>query len=147
MAHEPITVFAVVKNLAYVPAILVGLSLHSYGILAIFLILDIITGIWRSAAINGGSSITSWKAINGFMSKFLFLLIPVVLAWAGQGVGLNLVALAQSALGVLILSTGYSIIGNIYTVRTGNAVKEFDAVRIILLQIENLLKRIEPPTK
>lgn len=144
MGNEPITTLAIAKNVGYLPAILLGMSLHSYGILAVFIAFDIVTGIWRSAVINGGQSITSWKAINGLLSKFLFLFIPVVVAYMGKGMGLDLVALAQSALGLLIGATGYSIIGNIYSIRSGKAVKEFDAVKYILLAIERVLEKLEP---
>lgn len=141
--NEPISAWVVFKNLLYVPAVFVGLSMQSYGILAILLVLDVVTGVWRSATVNGGASITSAKAINGIVSKFLFLLIPMTVAYMGHGAGLNLVAVAQSALGLLIFATGYSIIGNIYTIRTGKAVAEFDAVKLILIWIQSLLEKLE----
>jgi len=143
MSEGPITGWVLIKNILYVPAIFVGLSMQSFGILAVLLILDVITGIWRSWSMYGGDSVTSAKAINGIISKFLFLLIPLVVAYMGHGAGLNLVAVAQAALGILIFATGYSIIGNIYTIRTGVAVKEFDAVRLILSWIEEYLAKIE----
>lgn len=143
----PTTTYVTIKNLSYIPAMILGLSMHSYSSLAVLLIIDVITGAWRSSVLEGGQSVTSWKAVNGLVSKFLFLLIPLVVAFMGKGIGLELVSLAQSALGVLILATGYSIIGNIYTIRTGIRVKEFDAIRIILKQIEALLEKFEPQSK
>lgn len=67
----------------------------------------------------------------------------MTVAYMGHGAGLNLVAVAQSALGLLIFATGYSIIGNIYTIRTGKAVAEFDAVKLILIWIQSLLEKLE----
>ena len=132
-----------IKNLGYFPAVVVGLSIENYSILIILLVVDIITGIWRSAVLHTGDSITSRKAINGIMSKFLFLLIPVTLAVMGKGLGLDLVGLARMALGLLMFFTGYSIISNIHSIHTGKRTKEFDVVRIILMQLENFLGRLE----
>lgn len=145
MTNEPLSSWVLIKNILYVPAIFVGLSMQSFGILGVLLIVDVLTGIWRSATVNGGASVTSVKAINGIVSKFLFLLIPLVVAYMGHGLGLDLIGIAQAALGVLIFATGYSIIGNIYTIRTGNSVKEFDAVRLILSWLERYLEKIERP--
>jgi len=146
MATEThITVWVILKNLLYIPAVFIGLSVESYGVLAALIVLDVVTGIWRVAVIEGGDYVTSWKAINGLVSKFLFLLIPVTVAYMGHGMGIDLIALAKTALSLLTLATGYSIIGNIYGIRTGKVVKEFDAVRLILGQIERLLAKVEPP--
>ena len=142
--QSDLLVAAVVKNAMYLPAILVGLSLHNYWILAVMLLLDVITGAWRSAVVNGPDSLTSWRALNGLFSKFLFLLIPLVVAYMGRGMGLELVAVAQSALGLLIFATGYSIIGNIYGIRSGRVVREFDAVRVILTWLERFLDKLAP---
>lgn len=148
MNTESVSALTVAKNLSYGPAAVLGILMHTYWILAIFLILDMVTGIWRSYVLYGGTSITSRKTINGFVSKFLFLLIPVVLAYMGVGIGLDLIFIAQSALGVLIFATGYSIIGNIYAASTGHTVKEFDAVRLILNWIQTYLEKLEtPPNK
>lgn len=143
MTNEHLTFWVFVKNALYIPAVFVGISLQSYGILAAMLVVDVITGAWRSAVVNGGASVTSFKAINGLISKFLFLLIPVTVAYMAHGVGVEMKELAQGALGVLIFATGYSIIGNIYCIRTGKSVKEFDAVRLILIQIERILQNLE----
>lgn len=145
MTHEPISATVVIKNLLYIPAALAGISMENYSILGILLIIDVFTGVWRSAVISGGDSVTSWKGINGLISKFLVLLIPLVVAYMGHGIGIDLNAMVGSALGILITATGYSIIGNIYGIRTGKAVREFDAVRFLLLQVEKLLERIDPP--
>lgn len=144
-SETDIIIAAVVKNAMYLPAIFVGLSTHNFAVLAILLLLDIITGAWRSAVINGPQSVTSWRALNGLASKMLFLLIPLVVAHMGRGFDLDLAGVAQAALGVLMLFTGYSIIGNIYGIRTGKMAKEYDAVRVVLNMLEKVLDRLAPP--
>ena len=146
MTTEHLTLGGVLKNLAYVPAAIAGISIGSYFVLACLLVFDIATGMWRSAIVNGGGSLKSFRALNGFFSKFLFLSVPVVIAYMGHGIGLNLNAIATASLGVLTLGTGYSILGNIYTIRTGQAVAEFDALRVILRSIEGILNKYMVPT-
>lgn len=136
------TIWAIIKNALYLPAFFLGMSMHSFGILFVFIVLDMITGIWRVYVVQGGEAIKSRHAINGLVSKLLFIVIPLVVAYTGKGVGLDLTALATGCLGLLIASTGYSVVGNIYTIRTGNAVVEFDAVRFILMRIRDLLDKL-----
>lgn len=130
-----------IKNFLYIPAALAGVSLDAIGVLVALLAFDIVTGIWRSVVLSGGAAITSLRAINGFFSKFLFVSIPVTIAYMGHGMGFDLSPLVSMSMGVLTLATGYSIIGNIYTIRTGRKVKEFDAMQIILMQIQAVIER------
>ncbi len=136
---SPVTSSVVVKNILYIPAFLLGMEMHSFTILLVFIIVDMITGIWRVGVTKGGQEIKSAHAINGLVSKLLFALIPLVIAYSGKGIGVNLIDFAKGSLSVLILATAYSIIGNIYTIRTGEYVKEFDAVRLILSAFRKLL--------
>lgn len=137
-----LTIGAIIKNTLYVPAFFLGMSMHSFSILFAFIMLDMITGIWRVYVLQGGEAIKSRHAINGLVSKMLFIVIPLVVAYTGRGMGLDLTALATGCLGLLIASTGYSVIGNIYTIRTGSVVVEFDAVRFILIRIRDLLDKL-----
>lgn len=135
--NTPMTIF---KNILYIPAFLLGMQMHSFTILLAFIVVDMITGVWRVAIVHGGKEIRSVHAINGLVSKLLFALIPLVIAYAGKGIGVDLIRFATGALSLLILATGYSIIGNIYTIRSGVPVKEFDAVRFILSAFRRLLE-------
>lgn len=146
MSDSDATIWTLVKNIAYIPAAVAGISMESYVALALLLIVDIFTGIWRAVVTDGGQAITSWRALNGFFSKLLFLSVPIVVAFMGHGVGLDFSPMAKMALGVLTLGTGYSVIGNIYTIRTGERVAEYDVLRIILYQIQRILDRyVAPP--
>lgn len=148
--NEPtsgITTGVLLKNLAYIPAaiIAVGLDINSYLILAIFLLFDLFTGVWRSIVIEGLDSLRSWKGINGFFSKFLFLSVPIVVAYMGHGIGMDMKSMAQMALGVLLLFTGYSILGNIYSIRSGKPYTEPDAMRYILKVAQGVLDKYTVP--
>lgn len=135
----------VIKNFLYLPTFLVGMEMQSFTILIVFIMLDMITGIWRVAVIEGGHEIKSAKAINGLVSKMLFALIPLIVAYTGKGIGVDLTAFASGCLSLLIVSTAYSAIGNIYTIRSGKTVAEFDAVRLILNGMKRLLDNMNPP--
>lgn len=137
-----LTTGALIKNALYIPAFFLGMSMHNFGILLVFIILDMITGIWRVYVMQGGEAIKSRHAINGLASKMLFVVIPLVVAYTGKGLGVDLTYLATGCLGLLIAATGYSIIGNIYTIRTGVMVVEFDAIKLILTAIKNLLDKL-----
>lgn len=136
------TTITFLKNIAYIPAILLGLSFDSYFILVAFMTVDIILGITRTAVIYGGRHIKSYRFTIGIISKLTMLIVPLLVVWAGKGVGVNLVFLAQWTLGALVLAEAYSILGNIHAIHIRKDVPEFDVVSWILKKIQTSLIRI-----
>ena len=118
---------------------LLGLPLQNFTILLVFAGVDICTGLLKTYVFNGGRSITSKRFFVGIISKLMILIIPILLAWAGKGIGMDLIFLAKGALSALILSELYSIIGNIYSVITKKEQKEFDAIAFILGKIQTTI--------
>lgn len=152
---EPIANSVLAKNAGYVAAFFVttnylGINQESILILGAVIVLDIITGVLKSAVLYGGRSLTSSKFSAGVLAKLLLILIPITLALAGRGVGLELSLITQGAISVLILSQVYSIIGNIHAIQTKDEKNEFDAVAFIMKQLRDLLERSmnskAPPT-
>jgi phage-related holin len=149
---------AAVKNVGYVAAFFatttyLGISPESILILTAVIVIDIITGVLKSATLHGWHSITSSKFSAGVLAKLLLILIPVTLALAGKGVGLDLALLTGGSISVLILSQVYSIIGNIHAMQTLDEKNEFDAVAFIMKQLRDILERSmttdrpkDPPT-
>ena len=76
---------------------------------------------------------------NGVIAKLVLILVPVALAFLAQGVDLNISPIVKSALTVIMLSETYSIMGNIYSIKTKEDVPEFDAINVILRKIKQLL--------
>lgn len=145
---------AFIKNISYGLAFLigaVGLSAQAFAIFGALIIIDTLTGIIRAVRLKGGRSVTSLRLTSGVISKLLIILVPLIIAWAGQGSGLNLTLVAQGALSMLILAEAYSIIGNIHAIRVGKDLKEFDAIAWVLTKvrsvIENYLKNSGRGTK
>lgn len=118
-----------------------GINHESILVLAAVILLDIITGVLRAATVEGWRAITSSKFSAGVLAKLLLILIPITLALAGRGVGLDLALLAQGAISVLILSQVYSIIGNIHAIQTKGDKSEFDAVAVIMRWLRDLLEK------
>ena len=135
------------KHLTYFFAFIigsVGLSPESFMILAVLMMIDTFTGVVRTIRIRGGQSFTSMRLTSGIIRKSLIIIVPLVIAWAGKGAGIDLSTLAQGVLAVLVLSEAYSILGNIHAIHIGKDVREFDAIAWILglvrSELENKLK-------
>lgn len=139
---EPITTGTILKHLAYIPAVIFGLSTHSYAILAFFILLDTFTGVLRAGILHGWREVTSFKFTTGLVSKLLIIFIPLMIALAGKGVGMDLTFVAQSAIGMLILAQFYSILGNIHAIKIRKDVKEFDAVSWVIAHIQSIVEKM-----
>ena len=140
------SIWTAFKNSSYVLAFVafseyLDLAPESVGILTALIVLDIATGIAKSGILYGWRSICSSRLASGILAKMLLLLVPISLALAGKGVGMDLSILVQSAITVLILSQVYSIIGNIHAVQTKTDKNEFDAVAFIMHGVRDFLER------
>lgn len=130
------------KNFLYIPAFLLGLSLESMSILAIFMMLDTVLGVVKSMVLHGPRSFTSRILAHGLVSKLLVLLVPLIVVWSGRGAGFDLHMLASGVISILVLSEAYSILGHIQSIRTGEEVKEFDAVSLVLKSVREVLEKM-----
>jgi hypothetical protein len=124
-----------------------GLSHQAIVILGVLMILDVITGIARSGTVSGWRSITSMRLSAGVIAKLLMMIIPLVIAIAGIGAGIDLAFVASSSLSILIMSEAYSVLGNIYGVATKKQAVEFDAIGYILGRFREILEAMLQSTK
>ena len=124
--------------IAFITAI-TGVSTQIVNILTILIFLDILTGITKSYRLYGGTSIRSGRLSGGILSKLVVILIPLILALAGKGIGIDLTELVKGSFGTLILAETYSNFSNINQIRTGVAEKEFDVVSKLLEQIKKII--------
>ena len=134
--------WSLIKNSSYLGAIFLGVSLDNFSILAVFMLVDTVLGITRVGIVHGGRAIKSYRLVSGLVSKMSILLIPLVIAHTGKGIGLDLTGVATSALSVLILSHAYSILGNIHSIYLKRDVYEFDAISWVLTRIQLVIERI-----
>ena len=134
--------WAIFKNATYIAAFVLGLSTEAYGILGVLMLLDTITGIIRSGTIHGWRSITSHTAEVGLLAKLLLLMVPLVVALSAKGSGIDLHWVASGSLTVLILSEGYSILGNVHATYLKEDLKEFDAINFILTKLRDAVEKL-----
>ena len=118
-----------------------GLPAEPAAILAVLMAVDFLVGIGKARAM--GEPVTSLRMKNGATSKCGVLLVPLVLALAAKGVGAELHWIVSWTVSLFILSEAYSIIANVYTIRTKQAVPEWDAVSAVLRKLRGLLEKME----
>ena len=124
------------KNLSYIPAFLLGLSMENYTILAVFMLIDVITGLLKAYKVKGGHSIKSFKLQLGIIKKICVIILPLLMVWTGRGVGVDFLKVAHGLLGVLIAAESYSIVGNVYAIYRKEESTEFDAVSFVLKKLQ-----------
>ena len=106
-----------------------GINKEVFAIFAVLVVIDFITGIGKAYILK--QSITSNKAKYGVLSKFSLIFLPVVMALAAKGVGANATTFFTWGMNLLIMSELYSIIGNIYSIRNGKELPEWDVVALL----------------
>lgn len=117
-----------------------GINGEAYFLLAVLLFIDYITGIMKAKSL--GHCITSNKMKYGVISKFSLLFIPVILAIGAKAVGADFKTILTVGINILVLSEVYSVIGNVYSIRTKQELPEYDAVAMIGHKIRSALVRI-----
>ena len=114
-----------------------NISQEPFTLFSILLMIDYITGLAKAKTL--GHSITSNKMKYGLISKLSLLLVPVVIAIGVKAVGGDSHFVLLSGMYILIFSEVYSIIGNIYSIRTKDELPEYDAVAMIGKKIRQYL--------
>jgi toxin secretion/phage lysis holin len=116
-------------------------------ILATLMIIDFITGVGKQYRIDR-HKITSHAAWIGAMKKVATLTAVLSIALIFKGIKLDGSAWINGALAIFIMSEGYSIIQNIYAIRTGKILPEFDAISLLIKSFGDFIKyRIENAVK
>ena len=120
-----------------------GLPVEPAAILAVLMCIDFVAGISKSRVV--GIPVTSHRIKVGTISKCGVMTVPLVMALTAKGLGADFNWLVSWTVSVFILSETYSIIANIYAIKTGKIAPEWDAISFILARlravIENLDKR------
>lgn len=114
-----------------------GLDQEIFTALGWLLFIDYFTGVWKAKTL--GHTISSNKMKYGVVSKFSLMLIPFVFALAAKAMDTNAANVLFVGMNILVLSEVYSIIGNIYSIRTKEEMPEFDAVAALGHKIRKIL--------
>lgn len=110
------------------------------SILVILMCIDMLTGTFK--AYRTKENITSRRWIAGFLSKLVVLLVPFTIALMAKGVDFDVKWFIGFSLSIMVIAEAYSILGNIYTFKTGEAVAEIDAVSAIIKVLRNFLENM-----
>lgn len=118
-----------------------GLPAEPAAILAVLMCIDFVAGISRARVL--GEPVTSHKMKVGAVTKCGVMTVPLVMALTAKGLGADFSWLVQWTVSVLILSESYSVIANVYTIRTGKIAPEWDAVSLILSKIRSAIDLLD----
>lgn len=110
------------------------------SILVVLMCIDMLTGTFK--AYRTKENITSRRWIVGFLSKLVVLLVPFTIALMAKGVDFDVKWFIGFSLSIMVITEAYSILGNIYTFKTGEAVAEIDAVSAIIKVLRNFLENM-----
>lgn len=118
----------------------VGLPIEPALILGALMTLDFCSGIGRAHALR--EQITSRRMKSGIASKLLLLMIPLAVALSARGLGQDWGYLVSFCVSAMILSELYSFISNIYAMKTGEDLPEFDVIKMLGKHIRTALERL-----
>lgn len=90
---------------------------------------------------------------EGFISKIMILLIPMVLALIGKGLGYDFKILPDTAMKILVVAEGISIFKSFYVIRTKKEPEDVDIITMLIISIRKglmslinfWLKKVENP--
>jgi phage-related holin len=108
-------------------------------ILGVLMLLDTMTGVAKAYKTNP-KTITSHALAVGVLKKFLTVILVYTLALVGKWVNIPPAHFMEWGLSILIMAEWYSAIQNIYAVRTGKVLPEYDVISIILKKLSDFLK-------
>lgn len=107
-------------------------------IFAVLMAVDFVTGV-ISAYVDDKTKVRSQTAIKWAVKKVSIFLVPFVVALMLKGAWYDAGWMVTTILSILIVSEWYSILGNIYSIKTGNKVTEIDALWYILELVRKFL--------
>jgi len=132
-----------VKTLGYFVSVFtfdyLNIPQEQLSILWGLMVLDTITGIAKAYKTNP-KTITSHALWAGVLKKFVTVLVVYILAMIGKGIGIPPEHFVEWGLSILIMAEWYSALQNIYAVRTGVVLPEYDVISIILKKLGETIK-------
>lgn len=141
------TAWGWIKSAGYAIAIVVGNFLTKINVttdliiaLSVLMVLDWITGMWKAHKLS--IPITSKRSNKGLLEKSVLLIIPLVIAYVANVIGVPLGITIKTIFSMLVVAELYSLIGNCYCIYTGENQKEYDAVTAVLMYIKKSIMKL-----
>lgn len=126
----------------------IHIPISAFLTLTILMVIDVVVGLGRSYRLQ--IPITSYRIKLGVISKLGVLLIVLSFGLAFTHSGLvidDLKEYIQLILWLFILSELYSIISNVYAIKTGDNLPEVEVLSLIGAKIKKLMEAILPNHK
>lgn len=118
-----------------------GLPSHPVIVLTILCAADLFFGVGRT--IRCKESFTSRRFASGVLSKLGLILIPVLIGLALGAAGLaDAHFIALFAVSALMVSELYSIISNVYAIKYGVKLPEWDVLSLIMRKIRETAEKL-----
>lgn len=124
--------------MGYVVAAILGIKYDMLFAFTILIFFDLITGIVASVITRGWASFKSSTMARGIVVKSLYVAILLMIAQLGVTLEQDMTLFIKSTLGILAVSEMYSIMANIYMIKTKKVVEEIDALTPIMLKVKRV---------
>lgn len=135
------TLFWCTMTSLYITAACISLYLEidqeAVSILSVLLWLDIFT--WVVKSLRVWKKVTSKWFLIWLVSKTIILLIPMVLWFMARWIDIDISSLIYIIISMMMVAETYSVVTNIWVIRTGNDIEEQDAMTMV---ISLLLKKL-----
>lgn len=119
-----------IKYSIYGIFVYLNINVDMVHILSILMILDTILGVVKILRLDYQFSMK--RLMWGFTTKFLILLIPLVVALIGKGVGKDFVWAVDICIKILIINEGLSCLTNILSAKSKKEIQNVDLVTTLL---------------
>jgi len=116
-----------------------GLSQVAISMLALLIVVDSITWFTK-AFMNWTATSKLWS--RGIIAKVYLLLIPICISSAGIVAGLDLTNIVSWTISMLAFAELYSIVANIYEIKTKKQLPEYDAVSEVIGGLLRVIRKI-----
>lgn len=117
-----------------------GINPDAFFVLSVLVVFDYITGIGKAKKLK--IPITSKTSTYGILAKLSILIMPLILGLTAKGLDVDASTFVNVAMDLIILSELYSIIGNVYTIRSGEKIAEYDALSLLANKIKQTMLKL-----
>lgn len=126
----------------------IHIPISAFLTLTVLMVIDVVVGLGRSYRLQ--IPITSYRIKLGVISKLgvLLTVLSVGLAFTHSGLVIDdLKEYIQLILWLFILSELYSIVSNVYAIKTGDSLPEVEVLSLIGAKIKKLIEAVLPNNK
>lgn len=129
-----------IKLLVYALFAYLNVDSEPFFILMVLMCIDSVMGALK--AVRLGQKFSFKKMLWGITLKLAFLIIPLLIALMGRGLGYDLHHPVSIILSILSIAEMYSILGNIYTAKNKVEIDQMDVISELLLVLRFAMRKL-----